>query len=310
MDIMETNPAPQVCTGFHVTFESTSALRTLLDVLSSIFTRGVEFKVCRKAGGGPEDGQLKIEAIDSSHVCIVRAAIECKVVRLERDYCFTIDTSTMNACIKSVHAHYAMDIFTHENSSDVTLKLYEALSKTHVCNFRINTLVNSGLVVPDIKELFFTYILEFDATCLRSCVRNCKETHASDVAFKIAMPPKHVRAQTDGNTHLVVSVSAQGTTVFQERVFHSIVDTRRGTSASSLMIVTDHDEDVPVSESDIQEHYSGRFSIHYLALFLKSIERHTVTMRLEKNQPLVLSYPLGGGEDSYIVLVLAPKIEE
>lgn len=289
--------------AFHVTFDCTAALRTLLEALSAIFSRGVEFKLVRI---GEEDAFLKVEAIDNSQVCIVKSSVRCRVVSLVGEPSFTVDTGVLNTCLKSVQPHYSLDLYSHAHTSDITMRLYESIARTHVVNFRVATMVSPGFQIPPLEDITFNFTLEFDAPTLRNCIRSCRETHANDVTFSIEVPRSG--ANERGHVHMVVTISAEGTCVSQERVFHSIVDTQRGNGGSSV-IVTEHEEEVTWKKPcDLDRRFHGSFSINYLALFLKCIERHMVTARLETGKPLVLTYPLGS-DDSFIVLVLAPKLE-
>ena len=288
---------------FHVTFDCTASLRTLLEALSAIFSRGVEFKLTLARC---DEALLKVEAIDSSQVCIVKSSVQCRVVSLVGEPTFTVDTSVVNTCLKSVPPHYSLDLFSDPHSSNITLRLYESIARTHVVNFHVATMLSPGVQIPRLEDITFNFTLEFDAPTLRNCIRSCRETHANDVCFTIEVPKSGPSER--GLMHMIVTISAEGTCVSQERVFHSIVDTQRGCGGSSV-IVTDHEETVTwKSRDDIERRFHGSFSINYLALFLKCIEKHIVTARLEEGKPLVLSYPLGSDE-SFIVLVLAPKME-
>ena len=294
---------------FHVTFDCTSSLRTLLEALAAIFSRGVEFKLVRCSDNANE-AYLKVEAIDSSQVCIVRASLRCRIIRLDGEPSFTVDAGVLSTCLKSVLAHYSLDLFTTAGSSNLTMRLYETIARTHVVNFDVATMVTSGVQLPSLNQMEYNYILEFDPTTLRNCIRSCRETHAQDIEFSIRMPKAQHAATTKSMT---VTISAEGTSVKQQRVFHSIIDAQRG--GQSTVIVTDHDQELAHgdhADDRMEEVYNGAFSINYLVLFLKStaIERHHLTARLDKNQPLVFSYPLGSdSDDSYIVMILAPKLD-
>lgn len=295
---------------FHVTFDSTTSLRTLLEVLSAMFSRGVEFSIVRASGGTDCDACLKVEAIDASQCAIVKSSLRCRVVSLIGTPKFTVDTEILGKCLKSVAPHYSLDLFSAPASSNICLRLYETISRTHVVTFNVATMVNKNLIAPSLTDISFQFSLEFDATVLRNCIRSCRETEAQDVVFKISTPAENA-APTDATSnvrHMVVGISAEGQYVSQERLFHSIIDQQRGGGASTV-IMTTHEHEVTWSDpSELCEKYSGRFSISYLSHFVKSIERHTVTARMERGKPLVLSYALGGDE-SYILLVLAEKMD-
>tara|TARA_B100000683_G_scaffold77283_1_gene76432 strand:+ start:14013 stop:14921 length:909 start_codon:yes stop_codon:yes gene_type:complete len=292
--------------SFHVTFDCTSSLRTLLQTLHSIFDhQGVEFKL--EPAEDSQDAWLKVEAIDSSQVCIVKSKLRCRVVSLIGSPHFTVYADVLNTCLRSVPTHYSLDLIAMPGETHVNMKLYETISQSHTVNFKCTTILSSEKELPSFNDIFYNYTLEFDAPTLRNCVRSCKDTGAKDIVFTVSMP--HQPASHNGaqsTSHMIVSICAEGDYISQERLFHSIVDTTR---TSQSIIITDHDEDIGNEHGVLEEKYRGRFSLNFLAFFLKSIEKHHLTARLEKNKPLVLSYPLGS-DDSFIFLILAPKLDE
>lgn len=155
MDVCEPN------SGFHVTFDCTASLRTLLEALSSIFSRGVEFTL---SSAGQDEAFLKVEAIDNSQVCIVKSRVRCRVLKLEGEPTFTVDTSVLNTCLKSVQPHYSLDLFSRDGTSDITLRMYESIARTHVVNFHVSTMGSPGVQIPPPEDITFNFTLEFDVT--------------------------------------------------------------------------------------------------------------------------------------------------
>ena len=64
-----------------------------------------------------------------------------------------------------------------------------------------------------------------------------------------------------------------------------------------------------VNDDDLDTKYDEMFAANQLATFLKSIDRQSITLRHEKDAPLVINHLLSGGE-SFVCLVLAQKIKE
>jgi hypothetical protein len=53
------------------------------------------------------------------------------------------------------------------------------------------------------------------------------------------------------------------------------------------------------------------FSTKYLHLFLKSMDRQTITLRMSPARPLVIIYQLDGGENvGYCNFILAPTVKQ
>ena len=127
--------APLNADTFHLTFEATSPLRILVDVVSNVLNR-VEFKVIKTK----DSEGIQIESIDSKQICLIVARLGCKVVASGdvHDTKFCVDTQIFNTCLKAVPQHYSIDIKNENDSSDIVLSAYESLSQTYnsACMFR------------------------------------------------------------------------------------------------------------------------------------------------------------------------------
>jgi hypothetical protein len=70
---------------------------------------------------------------------------------------------------------------------------------------------------------------------------------------------------------------------------------------------TGYDDGLPDDDA-LTVIYEDRFSVDSLFLFIRSMERHVLTLRLGQGQPLLLDFPMGCGRADYIRFILAPKI--
>ena len=153
-------------------------------------------------------------------------------------------------------------------------------------------------------DLEYELTLEVDTHTLRRFVRTAKDLHGQEVMFRVQRP-KEAKGTSERYKHTILTIESEGTTVAVKERFHSITDMRDGNTS---VIRTEHDESVPhYRESDIELCFEECFNQQYLAYFLKCLEKHTLTMRLSRKKPLVLTYPLGSDDESYVCLVLAAR---
>lgn len=110
----------------------------------------------------------------------------------------------------------------------------------------------------------------------------------------------------DADRTIVFSLSAEGTTSSCEHFFPSTVHEEGVFSATN----TNADIDGLDNPSQWTLNFSNRFATSYLSKFIRSMERQIVTMRLSKDLPLILHFPLGGESESYVCFVLAAKMED
>lgn len=280
--------------GFELTFDSTSSLRILVDVVASLLSRA-EFHVSRMEGG---DGLLTVEAIDPKKVCYVVAHLQCGLGKYAGSPCFTVNTDDLSKCLKTVPQHYAVSISDAINS--VQMRAYEALSgASYMMNFDISTMVSDEKSVK-LMQQDYDHEIEMDTGTLRNIVKNCISLRGTDLTMKVQN-----KKTSEKSSHMILTISAEGTTVKQEHVFHS---KRVWREDGSSVIQTEHETAVsPSKDCEFEVCFEECYSAQYLSLFLKNLDRHALTMRLQKNKPLILTFPLGGRDGSFVSLVLAPR---
>lgn len=283
--------------SFNLTFEATSPLRILVDVVSNVLNR-VEFKILKSS----EQEGIHIESIDAKQICLIVAQLGCKVLgnpSMINNTKFCVDTSVFNTCLKAVPQHYSIDIKNEPDSSDVVLSAYESLSQTYTSAYKIPTLLNEAEPVS-LSDLSYNYTIEMDLSTLRTIVKNTIALKGSDITFRVEEPEQDA---SSGGRHTILSILSEGQAK-QHHMFHSVTDTKDN---ASCIIRTDQAEiDTAFSSKKLVKKYEEVFSANYINYFLKSMERHIITMRLSPGKPLILNYSLGNA-DSYICFVLAPR---
>ena len=280
-------------TNFKLSFETTNSIRTLTDIVSNVL-KNVELQVVKT----PTFEGIKIESIDAKQVCLIVAHLRCTVEKCEEDTKWCVDTGILNTCLKSVPQHYSLDISNAPNSSDIFLHAYESLSQTYTTRFKLPTLVSEVDRVT-LSDLDYSYTIEIDLTTLRSIVRNTLALRGSDILLRVEEPNS-----ASNHRHTILSIISEGNAE-QHHMFHSVTDTNDG---NACVIRTDQNEISATYDSPLVKKYEEVFSASYLNDFLKSMERHIITMKLSPKKPLILTYPLGGDE-SYVCFVLAPRAE-
>jgi hypothetical protein len=286
-------PSPE---RWKLTFDHTQALRTLMDVISNIIGR-VQIQIYNT-----EDFQgIHIESIDSKRVCLIVAKLNC-VVEMDGDHTtgVCIDTTTMSTCLKSIGTHYSVDIESVK-SDEVTMRSYEMISNNYTTMFRLPTLVHDADTVK-LNDLSYEYTIEIDLLTLRGIVKNCLALKGEYVTLKVEEPSTKGRRR-----YTTLSIISEGNAQ-QEHVFHSTTECESNEDGCVIKTMNDV-TDTHSQMGKLEVKYEETFSASYLNLFMKSMERQMISMRLSPQKPLILNYPLGI-EKSSICFVLAPRTKE
>ena len=297
---MKTNSSASTL-EWKVTFDQTQGLRTLVEVVGNILTR-VNFRITWD--DKRETHFLCIDSIDPQHVCMIQARLVCeKTEKLTRDVDFCVDSSILNLILKSVPAHYSLDLEKHTDSADIRLSAYETLSNSHQTIFELPTLVDDSETMQ-LSDMSYKYTIEIDLGTLRQIVKMSMSLRANQLDFKVSEPTE----RKTGVVRTTFTIASRGD-ASQAHNFHSAT-VAEGSSSETYVIRAATDSTAPESTSDDSVVvYSDAFSAQYLNLFLKSMERQIITMKLSQDKPLIVHYPLGA-DRSYICFVLAPKTND
>lgn len=284
---------------WRITFDQTTGLRTLVDVVGNILTR-VNFRIAK------DDKRdvtfLCIDSIDPQHVCMIQARLVCeKTVGIDRNVVdFCVDSGILNLILKSVPSHYSLDLEKHADSADIRINAYETLSNSHQTTFEIPTLVDDSETMQ-LTDMAYKYTIEIDLGTLRQIVKMSMSLRAQQLEFNVKEP----ESKGQGVCRTTFTIASRGD-ASQAHSFHSATVSEQG-QGESYVIRAATDSTAPDSSvSGMKVVYRDSFSAQYLNFFLKSMERQIITMKLSQDKPLIVHYPLGA-DRSYICFVLAPK---
>lgn len=292
---------------FRIVFECANAIRTLTDVMSSMLET-VEIHVLKT----PEFTGVKIEAMDPKQISLVVSQLNADVTMDCEHTAFCVNTKIFHTCIRSAQQHYAISIESMEGSSSVRIVSYEMLSNASVTRFTLPTLVCDQEQVQW-NDLAYEINIDMETGELKGIVGMALKLQGDTLTLKLRQPLAaasfasftnvDTKRQRRERKHMVLTISSTGACT-QEHTFYSCVE-ERGDScvAGKADPITN-----PPADEDLETTYEEVFAARHLADFLRSIDKNTVTLRLKKENPLILHHKFGSGEDSYVCLVVAPQV--
>jgi hypothetical protein len=329
---------------WRVMIATPQTFKTSVTIMCRILSQ-CSFQVIRSAGFTG----LRVDSIDSSHVCMIKASYECDIessVNLANEM-FCVDTKMFNTLLKDVQPGHILTLTRFldahgEDSADLTLDSFarDDSSNRFTCTLNI---LDEESNVPRMQPITYDFMVEMDLARLKSYCKMAQELNSSHMEFKILQPPPELMEATedeDGGVqqHLffVVGASGDGGGAFQ-RIFHSVITVEGGGGASggSSSATTTPDEagrahvtiravscdfslgtgpsgadiDFAAVQHTFTEKYAEVFSTSYLNLVLKSMDRQTVQLFMSKSLPLVVRYGLGN-DFSHVKVILAPRVRD
>jgi len=279
---------------FVATFEQLSSLKQLVDVVGSVLER--VYIELRKKSDTDDTLMLSIDTIDPQHVCVVQAQLVCNGHVLDdetRSFC--INLPTLTKCLRNLPSHHSVEISMRNGSADVSLRSYDAVNPgADDITFDLHTYDEECEKMP-LDDLSYEFQTDMDMPSLRRVIKLAD-------SLKCERMEMALHTHTDGKTtHAITEFSGDGEAVFR-RSFPSLVvcDGESATTAPSAPVV---------DRTKMTWQFTASFSLDYLNRFVRAMEHQMVNIKLGRELPLTIQYPLGI-PDSRVCFVLAPKTDE
>jgi len=288
---------------WRASFHQTNGLKTLIDVVCNILTR-INLSISYDADKG--ESHLCIDSIDPQQVCMIKARLQCENTKgIEKKTEFCIESSVLNLFLKSLPAHYSVNLEQREGSSDLRVFAYETLNANHTTELLMPTFMDDGETMQ-LFDMKYDYTLEMDLTTLRQHVKMSQALNAKHLTFKVYEPPDE---DTDDKTRksLLTIESRDGDSRYKQS-FHSATIREENQDTCTIRAALDS-TDPDKSHASWKLKFDEDFSTQYMNHFLKSMDRQVITMKLTKDRPFIMNYQLSA-DGCYVCFVLAPKTRD
>ena len=267
----------------------------------------VTFQVCMEEQGDSEGKSfsgLRIDAINSSKVCLIKVAYECDVTvtsELRNEWC-NIDLALLKKLLKRVQPSNVIQLTMYTDAASVEIKIND---KDDANNWSVSTIQlleeSTKGSEYDMINMTFNHVVEMDLEKLKQTCDLIDKIGSTEIEFCIEEP----EPEPGTDHHQFFTISAQGEGASTKKIHH----TKRTSSNSQpeeIQVVTESNESPEYNETTLVRRYSGSFPNVYMNGILKSMERQTVQLFFAEGMPLVLSCGLGN-DLSYLKVILALK---
>lgn len=279
---------------FSLFFTRPNILKSMVDIGKDVF-KELTFEICKT----PEFSGINIKSIDTKQVCMINSRVECDVnINDECRECnkisFCIKLNTFHTCLKSFPCNHNIRLEMFKGSSDIFMRSFssEALSNNtgEEIKLQIATLLDTQDSIGDIGMLDYEYFIDIELSAIKRVAKICKDFKAEDICFEII-------EELDGETFFAIRASGDDVSNFEQR-FASLGDSKRG--------ITNDKKSTTCTPSKVI--CSEKYSTEYINMFLKSMDKNTISIKLSNNKPLLLNYMLDS-EKSMICFILAPRCD-
>ena len=323
-----------------VIFTQPKSFSTLLDVLNDLLQDGV-FQILSKDRPDINETSSNLsidtrkddfsgiyaEFIDKSNSCVIIMKYAAEVIINEKmdvqqkDMQFCVDILTMLNHLKSVNSSFCLQMYRRQCDDKIHFKAFgQSLGYRQFRHIRMDTWdkVADKFSISDIK---YDYVVVFELAEMRRILRLAKSIKSTNLRIVIMEPMKK---SADGMKRFFFLIQVLGEHSYDEEVFCSTTDIseekteeEKATEDSPKRLVIKNSEMLEMQEEDnpmnynvkdLEQKYAGIFTVEYLNMFIKSLDRHTINLHLANDKPMIVTCSLGD-ESSFLAFVLAHQEE-
>jgi len=251
------------------------------------------------------------DSMDARGVALVHGKLAGQVELNVPQATFCITVKDILDLFPNVHPQHFIDIYRLEGTTDITLYVYEPSIRTTTPSIQIKTLARS-IETLELNEMDYSYYVEIELAAFRNALKTAKSQKATSIQLCVYEIPR----SQGGEKTIFFVVKYTGERTSSSFPYESRIITT-GSDKGPITIKAleggggdsgEEEDDVSMQErlEEMAPCYQGNFLAEYLYLFVKSMDRFNITLRLGHERPLIVDYPLGCSATDGLRYVLAP----
>jgi hypothetical protein len=265
---------------------------------------------------------------------------ELKVQQEDMQFCVHIPTMLNH--LKSVNSSFCLQMYRRRNDDKIHFKAFgQSLGYRQFRHIRMDTWdkVADKFSISDIK---YDYVVVFELAEMRRILRLAKSINSKNLRIVIMEPKENPDNRVKRSFFLI---QVLGEHSYDEEVFCSTTEIAEETTGmqegqvdnqgegqegcqeikdgdqeeqkkeglkrlviknSEMLEMQDADNPMNYHLKDLNQKYAGIFTVEYLNMFIKSLDRHTINLHLANDKPMIVTCSLGD-ETSFLAFVLAQQ---
>jgi hypothetical protein len=251
------------------------------------------------------------DSMDARGVALVHGKLAGQVELNVPQATFCITVKDILDLFPNVHPQHFVEIYRLEGTTDITLYVYEPSIRTTTPSIQIKTLARS-IETLELNEMDYSYYVEIELAAFRNALKTAKSQKATSIQLCVYEIPR----SQGGEKTIFFVVKYTGERTSSSFPYESRIITT-GADKGPITIKAleggggdsgEEEEGVSMQEKleEMEPAYQGNFLAEYLYLFVKSMDRFNITLRLAHGRPLIVDYPLGCSATDGLRYVLAP----
>ena len=290
--------------SFHVVIGNPTALINLVERVSPVLTN-CTFLIVRD----DDFSGLRLNAIDTHHICCVNAQLQVPLDSLHGDGDFVVNTTELLAYLQAVDQASVLHLEGGATQDTILLRTQDRVRCT-AREYRINRIQREGENVG-LTDMTTRLKVHVKTSVLTAYLNLCKRLKYTNVTFRVDEGPSRVKQGTVDRYFTMLTSGLQGAGARQLEVQWGVPnDTTCIDLEQAAAPPAGFDGKIP---SDARKVYEETFSRDFMSKFSRNVPGHdaiyTEIQLCGPERPLIMHIDLGM-EQSHVRFVLAPMLDE
>ena len=299
---------------FFMILNNCTPFKDLVDLIHPVLEQ-INFNVIERM---TKKGQLfrgiTVNSMDPNKIAMITARLRFDTIfpkDLGQDQDFCVSSASFPGMMGSIEKGSSIEIKRLKSGNDVIIRGFNANVKNNesIVSFPTIDYVKDKSEEFRFDTMEYKYSIDIELSALRSLVRiaQSQQINARNIEFKIyelVNPKAGVKINK-----LSISYDSGPNIVKLTKHFFSKTQWDRNTK-QTVITSSDYSEEIGDDTRMVLVLFE-KFTAKYMNLFLKSMDRPIINLLISNGKPLVIIYPLNGGEDvGRCNFILAPAIKE
>lgn len=310
--VAQTHKICQENNFFMVLYNSTP-FKDLVELIHPVL-ENITFQVVdRTTKGGQRFRGIVVNSMDAKKVSMIVARLKADDIFPDvfPDQEFCVSSENFSNLIKTIKKGCCLEIKQGKDSANIKIRGYNPNRCNRESHITVPTL-DKDEEAPQLNMIDYKFLVDIDLQVLRNITRVAQNSsvNAQDINFKI-----FEGTDESGDykiTKVCVSLNGGPGSATLAETFRSKTKWNRQNADQTVITTSESmsDEKDADDDSRLKLVLDEKYSTKYLHLFLKSMDRQTITLRMSPARPLVIIYQLDGGENvGYCNFILAPSVK-
>jgi hypothetical protein len=325
-EIMEPLPKPKFTltqahmlsqkNDFFMLMSNSTPFKELVDLISPV-VESINFKIVdRPSKNGSRFRGITVNSMDKHKASMIVARLQADELFPAENFeeqSFCVKSLKFSNLIKTVKPKTYLELSRLKTGSEIDIRGYHPNHRNYETLMTCQTLDKDEEKVPNMQILDYRFVVDLDLHVFKSITRVAKTSEIGSEHIRFQILEQIDEKKETKYTKVCISIEDDDGHATIRHIFRSITKWEKNAGHVGHTVITTSEtitDTTEIDESSLEIVLDERYRTDLIHLFIKSMDKSVVTLRLSPDKPLVIMYPLGNENIGYCNFIMAPIMKE